>query len=108
MNVTRPGFRVDYLPDPPNPRARLALALYRDALEVNSEPFRFLGFYKIINVVRGTGPQQITWINARVNTLEDYRAKNALLNSGLQGATLGRTSMSQGDVRLRTHTATPS
>jgi hypothetical protein len=89
VNVTRPGFRVDYLPDPPNPRARLALALYRDALGVNSEPFRFLGFYKIINVVRGTGPQQIAWINARVNALEDYRAQERAAQLRAAGHDIG-------------------
>jgi methylamine utilization protein MauJ len=89
VNVTNPRFQVDYLPDPLDPRARLALALYRDALGVSSEPFRFLGFYKIINVVHRTGPQQIAWINASVNSLEDYRAQERAAQLRSAGRDIG-------------------
>src|SRR3989442_2428284 len=44
--MVNPNFRADYLPDPSDPKARLALALYREALTVNSAPYRFLGFAK--------------------------------------------------------------
>jgi hypothetical protein len=90
VTVASPGFQVDYLPDPPNPRARLALALYREALGVNSEPFRFLGFYKIINVLHGTGPRQAAWINDRVGSLEDYRAKERTAQLRSEGLDIGR------------------
>jgi hypothetical protein len=89
VNVASPRFQVDYLPDPPNPRARLALALYREALGVNSEPFRFLGFYKIINVLHGTGPGQRAWINGRVDSLEDYRAKERAAQLRSEGRDIG-------------------
>jgi hypothetical protein len=33
-----------------DPRARLALALYREARTINSVPFAFLGYFKILNI----------------------------------------------------------
>jgi len=33
-----------------NPKAKLALALYREALTVNSLPFSFLSYFKILNI----------------------------------------------------------
>jgi hypothetical protein len=35
---------------PSNPRNRLVLALYREAITVNSVPYAFLGYFKIANV----------------------------------------------------------
>lgn len=89
FGVVSPFFRADYLPDPQDARARLALALYREALGVNSDPFRFLGFFKIINILHRTGPEQKAWINARVDSLEDYRAKERTAQLRGQGHDVG-------------------
>jgi hypothetical protein len=58
---------ADYLPQPSDQRARLALALYREALglEHNNVPHAFLGFAKILNL-SGNGKKQIDWIIARL------------------------------------------
>ena len=45
-NVITHNFRYDYLPDPADPRSRLALAIYREALGLNSVAYSFLGFFK--------------------------------------------------------------
>jgi len=34
-----------------NPKAKLALALYREGLTVNSNPFQFLSFFKVLNIL---------------------------------------------------------
>lgn len=73
-----PRFRLDYLPDPPDERTHLALALYREALNVNSTPYQFLAFFKIINIIHQYGPAQIAWINGTVGQLEDHLAKSRL------------------------------
>jgi len=49
--MINPKFRIDYLPEHTNPKGQLCLALYREALNLNSKPFQFLGFFKIINVL---------------------------------------------------------
>ena len=48
----------------PEPKQRLAVALYREAMSVNSLPYQFLGFFKIINILYKSGPAQTAWINA--------------------------------------------
>lgn len=56
------NFRADYLPDLDDQQKSLALALYREALSINSIPFQFLGFFKIINMLHERGREQTTWI----------------------------------------------
>lgn len=73
-NVITHNFRQNYLPDPPNPRVRLALSLYREALGLNSVAYAFLGFFKIINLIRETGREQKDWINAALPYIKDHRA----------------------------------
>jgi hypothetical protein len=69
-----PKFRVDYLPDPTDPKARLCLALYREAMNLNSDPFQFLGFFKIINALYKTGGEQKIWINQTLPLLNEHSA----------------------------------
>ncbi len=76
--MTDPNFKIEYLPEPPDNKTRLALALYREALNVNSVPYRFLGFYKIINMLHKGGPDQKLWINSTIVCLDNYEAKNRL------------------------------
>ena len=58
--VVSPNFRADYLPDPADSKAKLALALYREAHSANSVAYGFLGFFKILNVRFPNGTPQIT------------------------------------------------
>jgi hypothetical protein len=73
-NVITHHFRQDYLPAPQDRRVRLALALYREALGLNSVAYAFLGFFKIINLVKKTGREQKDWINAALPSIKDHRA----------------------------------
>ena len=88
--LINPGFRIDYLPDPPDERASLALAFYREALNVNSTPYKFLGFFKIINTVFRDGNPQIAWINGAVAQLEDHLAKSRLAVLRGDGQNIGQ------------------
>ena len=71
LHAIAPGFRADYLPRPTDQRARLALALYREAMGLNNHSYEFLGYYKVINLLNASGPAQIQWINENVGRLED-------------------------------------
>jgi hypothetical protein len=64
----------DYLPDPPDLKAKLALAFYREGLSVNLIPYQFLGFFKVINIFRNKGPDQIQWIKENLQHVTDKRA----------------------------------
>jgi len=72
--VVTEHFRHDYLPDPSEPRVRLALAFYREGMSSEPLPYRFLSFFKIINILHPTGPQQTGWINANLSRVRDARA----------------------------------
>ena len=65
-------FRVDYLPEAKDPKAQLCLALYREAMNLNSKPFQFLGFFKIINALFERGADQKGWINKTLPLVNDH------------------------------------
>jgi hypothetical protein len=67
--------KFDFLPDPPDPKAKLALALYREGLSVNLTPYKVLGFFKVINIIRDKGPAQIQWIRDNLQHVSDEGAK---------------------------------
>ena len=72
------------IPSPSDQKARIALALYREALSVENVPYEFLGYFKIINVVLAAGKDQITWINNTIPHITGQRALtriSALANS---------------------------
>lgn len=55
----------------PQPKQRLAVALYREARSVNSVPYEFLGYFKIINILHKLGPAQISWIRSTLPKLTE-------------------------------------
>ncbi len=73
-----PRFRLDYLADPDDQKAQIALALYREALNVNSVTYQFLGFFKIINILYKSDSAQKGWINNKIELLENHQAKARL------------------------------
>lgn len=70
-----PGFALSPLMEvPANEKARRAIAIYREALSVQSTPYEFLGYMKIVNILYPTGNEQIAWINAALPVLQEWRA----------------------------------
>lgn len=65
------GGHFDYLPDPPGPKAKLALSLYREGLSVNLISYQFLGFFKVINIIRNEGKGQKQWIRDNLQYVTD-------------------------------------
>jgi len=52
-----------YIPRPSSEQAKLALAIYREGLVLNSASLRFLSFFKVLNITHSNGKAQIKWIN---------------------------------------------
>jgi hypothetical protein len=73
MGVIGDGH-FDYVPEPSDPRAKLALALYREGLSVNLVPYQFLGFFKVINILRNSGTDQKKWIADNLQHVSDKKA----------------------------------
>jgi hypothetical protein len=67
-------FYLDHLQIPSDEKGWLALALYREAHNLESDPYRFLGFFKIINILASTGKQQVAWIAKALPHVSDHDA----------------------------------
>lgn len=52
-----------YLPIPTTAEADLALALFREGMSINSDPFAFLSYFKVLNIGFPGGQAQMDWIN---------------------------------------------
>jgi hypothetical protein len=74
----------------PEPKQRLAVALYREAISVNSLPYQFLGFFKIINILHKRGPAQVEWIRATLPKLSDSKA-----SARIKALSLSQTDIAQ-------------
>jgi len=60
------------------PKQKLAIALYREALTVNSIPYEFIGYFKIINILYQKPKAQIKWINDNLYVIEDDFCKKRI------------------------------
>lgn len=67
-----------YIPKAKSFEADLALGLFREGMNVNSAPFAFLSYFKILNIVNKHGPPQKAWINKNIHKVHGYSAKNRL------------------------------
>lgn len=67
-----------YRPPLQDKKQRLAIALYREALTVNSPPYEILGYFKIINVVYKGSKEQIKWINDNLQYIDDELSKSRI------------------------------
>ena len=72
MRYTAQFFRIYYLPTGLNDQQKLALALMRegDGLSSSHSGYSFLSYYKILNMVKKTGPAQKAWIKKSLGTLD--------------------------------------
>ena len=63
-----PGFHgrldLDHLQEPSEPKTWLALSIYREAGYLNSDAYRLLGYFRVINILADKGPDQKAWIQA--------------------------------------------
>lgn len=98
---------VEYVPDPNEPRAKLALALYREALSVNVVPYQFLGFFKVINVLHGSGSEQRQWINSNLPGITDQQAKKRLAELHRECADIGEYLYASGRCAVAHAFSTP-
>jgi hypothetical protein len=105
--LINPNFTADYLPVPKEPKAKLALALYREALNVNSVAYQFLGFAKVLNILYEKGKDQKEWINKNVDLVTDHRAKERLAELRKQGVDIGDYLYTSGRCAIAHAYATP-
>lgn len=61
-----PGFDLHGLVEQATSEQELALALYREAVGIADNTYRFLGLFRILNISLRTPQQQIEWINRQL------------------------------------------
>jgi len=73
LRVThQPGYDPADLPTPPTPSQELALALYREALGLVDDTYKFLGLFRILNITLRTSTDQRRWVNEHLGDLVGY------------------------------------
>jgi len=68
-------YPIEYLPDPSEMKARLALALYREAISSNILPYECLGYFKILNILHLSGKAQVAWMNDNLQFIRNRDAQ---------------------------------
>lgn len=85
----RSNAPMDYLPDPSDRKARLALGLYREALSVNIPAYALLGYFKVINTLFKSGDDQKEWIRKCAPKLTDRDAVKRLAKIQAEQSDIG-------------------
>ena len=71
-------LELDFLVDPSDADKRLALGLFREAVNAHNLFHRFLNFFRILNIGIPSGKNQIAWINSAIPNLADHRAQQRM------------------------------
>lgn len=95
-SIRTPTFDYPNLQIGTSPKQQLALALYREALGVNSIPYKFLGFTKIINIIADKSSEQKKWINLNFEKTKTKESKRIVLDLKSKGLDIGHHLYSSG------------
>ena len=69
-------FELDYLPDPADPKARLALALCREAAGINMATYAVISYFRVFETHFQSSAREIKdWLNANFGTVTAPQAK---------------------------------
>ena len=72
-------FELGYLPDPVDPKARLALALCREAAVLNSATYAVISYFRVFDThFQGTSHDIKSWLNANIGAFTDGRVKDVI------------------------------
>ncbi len=77
------SFHLKYLPIVKDDKALRALALFKEAKSINNNPYKFLGFFKILNILKEKGKEQKKWINDNIQYLKNNERINELRKEGI-------------------------
>src|SRR5207248_10728812 len=79
-------FELRFLPNLEHPKAKLGLALYREALNMHRSPFRLLAFWKLISLLFHDGkPDQQLWIENALDRVRSNSARTRVEELRIQG-----------------------
>jgi hypothetical protein len=96
-----------YLPAADRQEADLALGLFREGMSVNSTPFAFLSFFKILNIHHGGGMGQKNWINDNLHRILHSQALDRLSEIQRSESDVGRYLYEEGRCAVAHAHGTP-
>lgn len=96
-----------YIPVAKSPEADLALGLFREGMSVNSAPFAFLSYFKILNIMHKHGADQKAWINMNINKIDCYSALRRLEKLNTSEKDIGAYLYHQGRCAVAHANGTP-
>lgn len=76
--VVRHEFDLSDLPQLPDGRASLALALMREARGLNHPAYAFLTFFRALETALPSGHERGRWVTANIDRIQGHNAKAAL------------------------------
>lgn len=85
-----------YLPAACSEEADLALGLFREGMSVNSTPFAFLSYFKVLNILHDRGPDQTVWINNNLDQISHQPALDRLTELRSTEADIGKYLFKEG------------
>lgn len=65
-------FFIEYLPEPSNHSAKLALAIYREGQLLNIPAYQCLSYFRILNLAHGSGGHLKQWIREHFEDVRKY------------------------------------
>jgi methylamine utilization protein MauJ len=68
-SIVLPGYHLAGLVEHPTPEQELALALYREAIGIPDNTYRFLALFRILNISLQKPEHQIQWIDGQLATV---------------------------------------
>lgn len=83
FSVMTSRFDDDYMPTGLNEKQNLALALYREAQSLNNPTYKYLGYFKILNIENEKSKDHRDWINQNLKNLK--RTDSISILKKLQG-----------------------
>lgn len=89
-------WQLLYMPKVSTLSAELAIALYREGMTLNSIPFSFLSFFKILNIQHEKGDEQQAWINDNLNKISGIIEKQRLQELQTSYQNIGKYLFKQG------------
>jgi len=79
VSLSAHPFELDYLPDPEGSKARLALALCREAAALNSPTYATISYFRVFEThFQGTSRDIKNWLNANIGSVTDGRVQEII------------------------------
>jgi hypothetical protein len=90
FSILTTRFDDDYMPTGLNDKQSLALALYREAQSINNVTYKYLGYFKVLNIENEKGKDHKDWINQNLSNIKGASGASILKKLQSQYSDIGK------------------